>query len=95
MRLEFERLLPSLVDTQVLIDLNQDRPDEFAEVKDERNAQLGLLLSHFEQFLIQGDQVTHGQGFRRPLDVLEILIICSESEEVRHPLGIGWRIDHF
>jgi hypothetical protein len=63
MRLEFERLLPSLVDTQVLIDLNQDGPDEFAEVEDERNAQLGLFLSYFEQFLIQGDQVTHGQGF--------------------------------
>ena len=95
MRLEFERLLPSLVDTQVLIDLNQDGPNEFAEVEDERNAQLGLFLSHFEQFLIEGDQVTHEQGLRRPLDVLEILIICCESEEIRHPLGIGWRIDHF
>ena len=39
MRLEFERLLPSLVDTQVLIDLNQDGPNEFAEVEDERKVE--------------------------------------------------------
>ena len=62
MRLELERLLPSFVHTQVLVDLIQDRSNEFAEVEDERHAQLGSLLSHYEQFLIQGGHVTHGHG---------------------------------
>lgn len=62
MRLELERLLFSFVDTQVLVDPIQDRTNEFAEVEDERHAQLGSLLSLCEQFLIHGDQVTHGHG---------------------------------